>query len=169
MSSPAQPESPSGHQIEPTSPGVTGDAAFPMPTSQPMLLRGVRWGAIATVFSMVVFAGIGYLVAESRGLVGGLLGAAIGGVLLLITVGSIAFANRFVQSPMYLQVFFSIVLGAWVVKLIGFVVAALLLRDQPWLDPRMLFIGLVATVLVSIVIDVSIVAKARVPYVADTP
>ncbi|MBL3700486.1 3-oxoacyl-ACP reductase [Leucobacter luti] len=140
-----------------------------MPASQPMLLRGVRWGAIATVTSMVVFAGIGFLVAESRGLLGGLIGAAIGGVLLLITVGSIAFANRFASSPMYLQVFFSIVLGAWIVKLIGFVVAALLLRDQPWLDPRMLFIALVATVLVSIVIDVIIVARARVPYVADTP
>ncbi|MBL3679921.1 3-oxoacyl-ACP reductase [Leucobacter chromiireducens subsp. solipictus] len=140
-----------------------------MPTSQPMLLRGVKWGIIATLASMIVFAGIGFAVSANRGLVGGLLGAAIGGVLLLITVGSIAFANRFVRSPMYLQIFFSIVLGAWVVKLIGFVVAAFLLRDQPWLDPKMLFIALVATVLVSIVIDAIIVAKARVPYVADTP
>nr|WP_237467502.1 3-oxoacyl-ACP reductase [Leucobacter chromiireducens] len=134
-----------------------------------MLLRGVKWGIIATLASMIVFAGIGFAVSANRGLVGGLLGAAIGGVLLLITVGSIAFANRFVRSPMYLQIFFSIVLGAWVVKLIGFVVAAFLLRDQPWLDPKMLFIALVATVLVSIVIDAIIVAKARVPYVADTP
>ncbi|GAA1617460.1 3-oxoacyl-ACP reductase [Leucobacter chromiireducens] len=162
MSSPAQPESPRG--VTPASAD-----AFPMPTSQPMLLRGVKWGIIATLASMIVFAGIGFAVSANRGLVGGLLGAAIGGVLLLITVGSIAFANRFVRSPMYLQIFFSIVLGAWVVKLIGFVVAAFLLRDQPWLDPKMLFIALVATVLVSIVIDAIIVAKARVPYVADTP
>lgn len=140
-----------------------------MPTSQPMLLRGVKWGIIATLTSMIVFAGVGFAVSANRGLLGGLIGAAIGGVLLLITVGSIAFANRYVQSPLYLQIFFSIVLGAWVVKLVGFVVAAFLLRDQPWLDPKLLFIALVATVLVSIVIDAIIVAKARVPYVADTP
>ncbi len=140
-----------------------------MPASQPMLLRGVRWGIITTVVAMAAFAGIGAAVSGGRGLAGGLIGAAIGGVLLLITVGSIAFANRFVASPMYLQIFFGIVLGAWVVKLIGFVVAALLLRDQPWLDPKLLFIALVATVLASIVIDVIIVARARVPYVAEAP
>ena len=134
-----------------------------------MLLRGVRWGVIATVISMLVFAGVGYLVSHTVGLVGGVLGALIGGALLLVTVGSIAFANRFVASPMYLQIFMGIVMGAWVVKLIAFVAAALLLRDQPWLDPKMLFIALVATVLVSIVIDVVIVAKARVPYGPDMP
>lgn len=143
--------------------------AYPMPTSQPMLLRGVKWGAIATLVLAVVFAVIGYFVAGNEGMVGGLLGAVIGGALLLITVGSIAFANRFVRSPAYLQIFFAIVLGAWVLKLIAFVVAALLLRDQPWLNAQWLFIGLVSTVLVSIVIDVIIVARSRVPYVADTP
>ena len=90
-------------------------------------------------------------------------------MLLLITVGSIAFANRFVRSTAYLQIFMGIVMGAWVLKLIGFVIAALLLRDQPWLDSQFLFISLVATVLVSIVIDVIIVAKSRVPYVDATP
>lgn len=146
-----------------------GDGEYPLPTSQPMLLKGIRWGIIATLASMAVFSVVGYLASGSIGLVGGLIGAAIGGVLLLITVGSIAFANRFVRSPLYLQIFMGIVMGAWVLKLIGFVVAALLLRDQPWLDPKQLFIAIVATVLVSIVIDVVIVARARVPYVSITP
>ncbi|WP_446428286.1 3-oxoacyl-ACP reductase [Leucobacter sp. 1207-22] len=146
-----------------------GATEYPMPTSQPMLLRGIRWGIIATVVSMIVFAGIGFFVSDTRGLYAGLIGAAIGGVMLLMTVGSIAFGNRFVASPMYLQIFFMIVLGAWIVKLIGFVVAALLLKNQPWLDPKMLFISLVVTVLVSIVIDAIIVARARVPYGASLP
>ncbi len=162
MSNPTTPE-PRTPNTDPAAAGTD----YPMPTSQPMLLRGVRWGTIATLVSMAVFAGIGFFVDGSKGLTGGVLGAAIGGVLLLITVGSIAFANRFVASPMYLQIFFSIVLGAWVVKLIGFVVAALLLRDQPWLNPQLLFFALVVTVLISIIIDVIIVARARVPYVAD--
>ena len=137
-----------------------------MPTSQPMLLRGVRWGVIATVALMVLCGVLGYVLSGVEGLVGGLIGAGIGGLLLLITVGSIAFANRFVASELYLQIFFAIVLGAWIVKLVGFVIAALLLRDQPWLNPQWLFVSLVATVLVSIVIDVIIVARSRVPYVA---
>ncbi len=150
-------------------PSTYGSGEYPMPSSQPMLLRGVRWGIIATVASMLVFAAVGFLVSGTNGLVGGLIGAAIGGALLLATVGSIAFANRFVQSPVYLQIFMGIVMGTWVLKLIAFVVAALLLRDQPWLDPKMLFIALVATVIVSIVIDTVIVAKARVPYSANLP
>lgn len=166
MSTPVQPDAPQPAGMEPS---TFGDGDYPMPSSQPMLMRGVRWGIIATVASMVLFSVIGYLARGSEGLVGGLIGAAIGGVLLLITVGSIAFANRFVRSTAYLQIFMGIVMGTWVLKLIGFVVAALLLRDQPWLDSQFLFISLVATVLVSIVIDVIIVAKSRVPYVDATP
>lgn len=161
MTDAVQPEPPTNEAATPQTP-----EAFPMPASQPMLLRGVRWGAIATIVLMALFAGIGYLAAGSEGLVGGLLGAGIGGALLLVTVGSIAFANRFVRSELYLQLFFSIVLGAWVLKLLAFVVAAFFLRDQPWLDSQILFIALVVTVLVSIIIDVLIVARSRVPYVA---
>lgn len=134
-----------------------------------MLLRGVKWGIIATLLSMVVFSGLGYLISDVPGLLGGLIGAAIGGTLLLITVGSIAFANRFATSPLYLQIFFSIVLGAWTLKLVGFIIAVVLLKDQTWLDTQVLFIGLVATVLVSIVLDVVIVTRARIPISSELP
>ncbi len=164
MSTPVHPE-----PAQTPEPSTYGSGEYPMPSSQPMLLRGVRWGIIATVASMIVFAAVGFFVSGTNGLVGGLIGAAIGGALLLATVGSIAFANRFVQSPVYLQIFMGIVMGTWVLKLVAFVVAALLLRDQPWLDPKMLFIALVATIIVSIVIDTVIVAKARVPYSANLP
>ncbi len=149
--------------------GESNSTPFPMPSSQPMLLRGVKWGIIATLLSMAVFSGLGYLISEVPGLLGGLIGAAIGGALLLITVGSIAFANRFAKSPLYLQIFFSIVLGAWTLKLVGFIVAVVLLKDQVWLDTQVLFIGLVATVLVSIALDVIIVARARIPISSELP
>ncbi|WP_258566567.1 3-oxoacyl-ACP reductase [Leucobacter luti] len=139
----------------------------PMPASQPLLLRALRWGIIATVALIILFAGVGWLVDGSRGLAGGILGAAIGGVLLGLTVGSIAFANRFIDSPNYIVVFFVIVLGSWLVKFIGFIVAAVLLRDQPWLNPTVLFLGIVSGVLVSIVIDVVVVAKSRIPIVPN--
>lgn len=149
--------------------GDPGTSSFPMPSSQPMLLRGVKWGVIATVASMAVFSGIGFFVGQVPGLLGGLIGAGVGGAVLLVTVGSIAFGNRFATSPIYPQIFFSIVLGAWALKLIAFIIAVVLLKDQPWLDNTILFIALVATILVSIVIDAIIVSRARLPLSVDLP
>jgi membrane-bound metal-dependent hydrolase YbcI (DUF457 family) len=57
------------------------------------------------------------------------------------------------------------VAGGWLLKLVVFIVAVLLLRDQSWLDPKILFFGLVAGIIVSLVIDTLVVVKARVPYV----
>lgn len=137
------------------------------PSSQPVLLRALKWGAIATAALLVVCGGIGYLVAGQPGLVGGVLGAAFAGFFLGLTVGSIAFANRFIASPIFVALFFAIVLGTWIFKFIIFIVLALTLRDQPWLDPKVLFLSLVAGVLVSLVIDVLVVTKSRMPYVSD--
>lgn len=141
--------------------------ATPMPTSQPILLRALRWGIVATIVLVLLFGGIGWLVSEERGLTGGAMGAAFAGIFLLLTVGSIAFANRFVESPIYVPIFFGIVMGAWLVKFVGFIVALLILRGQPWLDPRMFFFGLLAGVMVSLALDVVVVTKSRLPYVSD--
>ncbi|WP_053384486.1 ABC transporter permease family protein [Leucobacter celer] len=154
MSNPATPES---FEQEPS----------PMPTSQPILLKALRWGILATILLVLLFGGIGWLVTEDRGMTGGAMGAAFAGIFLMLTVGSIAFANRFVESPIYVPIFFGIVMGAWLVKFIGFIVALLILRGQPWLDPRMFFFGLLAGVIVSLVIDVVVVTKSRLPYVSD--
>lgn len=136
-----------------------------MPTSQPVLLRALRWGIVVTAVMVAAFAGIGWLVSGSPGLIGGVIGSAFGGFFLLLTIGSITFANRFIDSPIYLGLFFGIVLGGWVLKFIIFIVVSLLLRDQPWLDPVILFTGIVASVLVSLVIDAIIIAKSRIPVV----
>ncbi|WP_024355453.1 hypothetical protein [Leucobacter chironomi] len=139
----------------------------PMPASQPVLLRALRWGITATVVLMAVFAGIGWLVSGGEGVVGGLIGTAMGGFFLLLTVGSIAFANRFVESPSYIGVFFGIVLGCWLLKFIAFIVSVVLLRGQPWLDTQILFFGLMASVLVSLALDVVVVTRSRIPIISD--
>lgn len=147
--------------------GQTPQPEQRMPTSQPILLRALRWGAIATVVLVAGFAGIGYLVGGTPALIGGGMGAAFAGVFLVLTVGSIAFANRFIGSDLFVPMFFGIVLGTWIVKFIGFIVVLLLLRGQPWLDPLAFFIGLLSGVLVSLVIDVLVVAKSRMPVITD--
>ena len=139
-----------------------------MPTSQPVFLRALRLGAVATILLLIVCGGIGWLVAEGPGLVGGILGALIAGLFLGLTVGSIAFANRFIASDIYLILFFSIVVGGWLVKFVLFIVAALLLRDQVWLDPKILFFSLIAGVLVSLAIDAFVMLKSRIPIISGT-
>ena len=67
-----------------------------MPTSQPVLLRALRWGLLATALLLVICGGIGYLIAGAPGLVGGVLGAGIAGVFFGLTIGSITFGNRFI-------------------------------------------------------------------------
>lgn len=142
------------------------NAAEPrMPTSQPVMLKAVRWGLVATAVLMAVFAGIGWLVSGAEGLTGGVLGTAIGGLFLLMTSGSIAFANRFIENPAYVGIFFGIVLGAWLLKFVIFIVLIIVLRDQPWLDSRILFFGLVASVMVSLALDVVVATKSRIPII----
>lgn len=151
-----------------TNPAAPNEAPKPtMPSSQPILLRALRWGLIVTVVLIVVFAVIGWFVAESPGAVGGGLGAAFSGIFFGMTVGSIAFANRFIESPAYVGLFFGIVMGSWLLKFIIFIVAALLLRDQNWLHPTMFFIAVVVGVIVSLALDVVIVTKSRLPIVSD--
>jgi hypothetical protein len=140
-----------------------------LPTSQPVLLRALRWGALSTVVLLIVCGAIGWWVAGSPGLVGGVLGAGIAGMFLGLTVGSIAFANRFIASDIYLVLFFAIVVGGWLLKFILFIVAALLLRDQVWLDPKILFFSLIAGVLISLAMDAFIMLKSRIPIIANAP
>ena len=94
-------------------------------------------------------------------------GAAFAGVFLGLTVGSIAFANRFIESELYVVLFFSIVVGGWGLKFVAFIVAAVLLRDQPWLEPKILFFSLLAGVIASLAIDAFVMLKSRLPYVSD--
>ena len=63
--------------------------------------------------------------------------------------------------------FFGIVMGAWLLKFVLFIVLAVVLRDQPWIDPTVLFVTLVAGVIGTLVIDLVVVAKSRMPYVSD--
>ena len=161
------------HDPTPSADGVSdanaGDETVSlMPTSQPVLLRAVRWGTVVSVLLVLVFAGIGWLVEGMPGVIGGAIGAGIAGVFLTLTAGSIAFANRFSSSPLFMQIFFSIVLGAWFLKIVVFFVAALLLKDQPWLNSTMMFIGIIIGVIVSLTVNAVVFARGRIP-IANLP
>ena len=139
------------------------------PSSNVVLRRALLYGALLAAVVAAIGAPVGYAVAGGPGLVGAILGAAMGLVFLGATAASILIANRFAGSEAYQAVFFGVVMGGWLVKLVLFVVLAVVLRDQPWLDPKVLFFSLLAVVIGSLVVDVLVVARSRVPAVTDLP
>ncbi len=75
----------------------------------------------------------GFLVGGAEGLGSGLLGVVLSAVFLAITAGSILIANRWFGDALYVPIFFGIVLGGWILKLVVFVVA-LLAAARPAVD-----------------------------------
>ncbi len=133
----------------------------------PVFQKILRWGGILAVAIAVIGGGIGYLVADVPGLVSGLLGTAMSILFMGITAGTILLALRISRSPSDIGTFFGIVMGGWLVKFVVFFVIVFVLEDQPWLQPMVLFLTIVAGVLGSLVIDVVVIAKSRISYVSD--
>jgi membrane-bound metal-dependent hydrolase YbcI (DUF457 family) len=133
-----------------------------IPSSVPVLKRTLFFGFLFAVAIAVVGGLIGYLVAGPIAAWSAVIGAAMAGVFLGITAASILWAVRY-----DIVGFFAIVLGAWLLKFVAFIVAAIALRDQPWINPTALFLSLIAGVISSLVVDVVVVMKTRIPYVSD--
>ena len=133
-----------------------------VPSSVPVLKRTLFFGFLFAVAIAVVGGLIGYLVAGPIAAWSAVMGAAMAAVFLGITAGSILWAVRY-----DIVGFFAIVLGAWLLKFVAFIAAAILLRDQPWINPTALFLSLIAGVISSLVVDVVVVMKTRIPYVSD--
>jgi hypothetical protein len=144
------------------------DRADRTPTSNPVLRRALLWGAVIAAAIALVGGVIGFAVAGVEGLVSALLGTLMAVVFMGITAGSILLANRFAGSDLFVGAFFGIVLGGWLLKFIVFIILVVLLRGVDWLDPVVLFLAIVAGVIGSLVVDVLVVARARLPYASDT-
>lgn len=130
-------------------------------------LSSLKWPAIAIAILGVGGAVVGYFVSGIPGLVSGLLGAAMWLMFLALTAVSIQVAIRATRDDPGSPVFFGIVLGSWLVKLVLFVVLSIWLRSQPWLDPTVFFVTVIIAVVGSLVFDVIAFQRARVPYVGD--
>jgi hypothetical protein len=128
-----------------------------------VLKRAMLLGALVAVGVAVVAGGLGLVFAGASGLVSGLVGAAFALLFLGVTALGLIVAGRTLDTPLGPTVFFAVVLGGWIVKLVLFLVAMLLLRDQPWVQPVVLFLAIVATVLGSLAVDVVVVSRSRIP------
>ncbi|OJX74869.1 MULTISPECIES: hypothetical protein [unclassified Leifsonia] len=146
-------------------PRPTGPPA--QPTSTPVLKDVLKYGLILALAIAIVGALLGGVFAGWIGVTSALIGTVIAAVFLSITALSILIANRFIGSDLFVGLFFGIVLGGWIVKFVLFLVLAILLRDQPWINPTVLFLSLIAGVIGSLVVDMIVVFRSRVPYVSD--
>jgi hypothetical protein len=136
-------------------------------SSNPILRTTLIYGGIVALVLAVVAGGVGFAADGQRGLVSGLIGIVVSACFLALTAGSILFANRFQASDVYVPVFFGIVMGGWILKFILFLVVAFVLRDQEWIAPTILFVSLIVGTLATLVVDMIVVAKSRMPYVSD--
>ncbi len=136
-------------------------------TVAPLLTRALLYGAIVAVAVAVVAGTIGLLTSGVPGVFGGLLGAALSAVFLGLTAVSILIAGRVTRGDAGNPVFFGIVLGVWVLKLVAFVVAAILMRGWDAVDPVVFFWAVIAAVVGSLIGDMVALARTRIPYVSD--
>lgn len=136
-------------------------------SSNPILRRTLIVSGLAALALALIAGGVGFAVAGANGLWSGLVGVLLAMLFLGVTAGSILFANRWFGDELYVQFFFAIVLGGWLVKIGLFIVAMLIIGRQPWVVPLMMFLSIVAGVVVSLVIDALVVLRMRLPNVSD--
>jgi hypothetical protein len=136
-------------------------------SSTPVLRTTLVWSGIVTAALAVLAGLVGFLVAGTTGLWSALAGVVIAAVFLGITGASILIANRWYGDQLYVPIFFGIVLGGWILKFVVFIVALLVLRGQPWIEPTVFFVSVVVSVLASLAVDVIVLTRMRVPHVSD--
>ena len=136
-------------------------------SSTPILRTVLVWGGIVTGGLAVIGGVIGYLVAGTNGLWSAFAGVLIAALFLGITVASILIANRWFGDALYVPIFFGIVLGGWILKFALFLFLLFVLRDQPWVEPVIFFLCLVTSVIASLLVDVLVLLRMRVPHVSD--
>ena len=136
-------------------------------TTAPVFRAALIGGAAVAAVVAVVGGLVGFLAAGASGLLGALIGAALAAVFLGITAASMLVAARVARGDLTSPAFFGVVLGVWFVKIVLFVVAAIWLRGQDWLNPYVFFFSVLAAVIGSLVVDCLAVARSRVPYASD--
>lgn len=137
------------------------------PSSTPVLRTALVWGGIVTVVLLVVGAIVGLSVGGAGGLGSALAGVAVSAFFLAVTAASILIANRWFGDPLYVPIFFGIVLGGWLLKLVLFIVAIVVLREQAWVSPVIFYVALVVSVVASLVVDVVVLLRMRIPSASD--
>jgi hypothetical protein len=137
-------------------------------SSTPVLRTALRWGVTVGLVVIVAAAVIGFVIAGASGLWSGVIGALVGVVFPALTAVSILVGNHWFGTPNYLQIFFGVVMGGWVLKFVLVIVALLLLMRVEWIVTGVFYGALVAAAVASLVVDLVVLSRMRLPGVSDT-
>ncbi|GGK88199.1 hypothetical protein GCM10007382_05070 [Salinibacterium xinjiangense] len=130
-----------------------------------ILARAIVYGAILTAIIAIVGSVVGYLVAGNPGLISALVGAGLTALFMGFTALSIVLAAKITHNEPSSTLFFGIVLGVWLLKFVVFIAILVILRDQPFIEPLVMFFSILAAVIGSLAVDVVAFVGARVPHV----
>ena len=133
----------------------------------PIFKRILAYGGILALALGVVGSIVGYLVAGGIGVVSALIGTVMAVVFLGITTASVVIATRVAKGDLLSVAFFGIVMGAWLLKFVLFLILAVVLKGQPWVQSTVLFLSLIVAIVGTLVVDVVVIARSRLPYVSD--
>lgn len=137
-------------------------------SSTPVLRAALVWGLAIGAAVAVGAAIVGSLIAGTPGLWSGVVGAAVGIIFPALTAVSILVANRWYGHDAYLQIYFGIVMGGWVLKFVLVIVTLLVLSRVDWIVSPVFYFSLVATAVGSLVVDLVVLTRMRLPGVSDT-
>lgn len=124
------------------------------------LRRAVRLGALGLVALMVVSALVWWLVDGTPGLWGALIGAAIGGVFVLLTAIVVIATAR--TTP---QVTGAVLLGTWLLKLIVAIAVVAGLKSLDFYSHPALSVTIVVAMVVVLAVETVAVLRTDAPYV----
>jgi len=148
---------------EPVSPDapVTGPRIVPVDAKK-ILTEVLKYTGLLAIAIAVIGGGLGYLFAGTNGLISALIGTLLAVLFASITAGSIIGAMRF-----DIAAFFGIVMGAWLLKIVVFIVILALLRDAPFVHTMVLFLTVIAGAVGTMLIDVIVVFRSRLGYASN--
>ncbi len=128
--------------------------------SNELFARVLRLGSILIAGVAVLGGAIGFFAASVAGLISALIGAAMALVFVSLTALSV-----WIGGKLPLGGFFGVVLGTWLVKLIGFFILVLVLKHASFIVGWVLFISIVGAVIGSLAVDAIVVLRSRIPTI----
>jgi hypothetical protein len=117
----------------------------------------LKQGLILVGAVAIIGGGLGLVFAGIGGLLSGLIGAGLALLFSSLTALSVKFGGK-----LSLGGFFGVVLGGWIIKLLGFIFLIALLKGATFIAGPVLFFTLVASILGTLVIDSLIVLRSRI-------
>lgn len=127
-------------------------------TTNQVFSRVLKLGTILIAVIAVVGGALGYLFAGTNGLTSALIGSGLALLFVSMTALSVQLGAK-----LPLAGFFGVVMGGWLLKLVGFIITLALLKSADFINGPVLFFTIVGSVLGALAIDAVVVLRSRIP------